>query len=206
MYLGLRKKNPAEAIDYFERAQSLDPSLAGQAKTWMAVIRDRQENPEEAEALYKSALAVEKPNSVDALNTMMLYARFLKEQGREYDSALKADIANIWGDRSAAAQAPQANSNAVKVGGGVTAPSLLYKLDPEYTEEARFAKYSGTVVLYLEVGPDGIGRNIRVVKGIGLGLDECAIAAIEKWRFKPATEDGAPVTVQAHVEVNFRLL
>jgi TonB family protein len=78
-------------------------------------------------------------------------------------------------------------------------------MDPEYTEEARFAKYVGAVVLYIEIGPDGIARNMRIVKGIGLGLEESAIAAIEKWRFKPGTKDGLPVTVKANVEVNFKL-
>lgn len=93
-----------------------------------------------------------------------------------------------------------------RVGGGVSAPSVLYKIDPEYSEEARKAKYSGTVVLYIEVDPTGKARNLRVVKGIGLGLDEKAIEAVNKWRFKPGLRDGKPVTVAAHIEVNFRLL
>lgn len=93
-----------------------------------------------------------------------------------------------------------------RVGGGVTAPQVLYKIDPEYSEEARKAKYSGTVVLYIEVDPTGKARNLRVVKGIGLGLDEKAIEAVNKWKFKPGLRDGKPVTVAAHIEVNFRLL
>ena len=93
-----------------------------------------------------------------------------------------------------------------RVGGGVTAPAVLYKVDPEYSEEARKAKYSGTVVLYIEVDQNGNARNLRVVKGIGLGLDEKAIEAVHKWRFKPGLKDGKPVVVAAHIEVNFRLL
>ncbi len=93
-----------------------------------------------------------------------------------------------------------------RVGGGVTAPVVLFKIDPEYSEEARKAKYSGTVVLYIEVDAAGKARNLRVVKGIGLGLDEKAIEAVQKWRFKPGLKDGKPVTVAAHIEVNFRLL
>lgn len=93
-----------------------------------------------------------------------------------------------------------------RVGGGVTAPAVLYKIDPEYSEEARKAKYSGTVVLYIEVDQTGHARNLRVVKGIGLGLDEKAIEAVNKWRFKPGLKDGKPVVVAAHIEVNFRLL
>jgi protein TonB len=93
-----------------------------------------------------------------------------------------------------------------RVGGGVSAPAVLYKIDPEYSEEARKAKYSGTVVLYIEVDQSGHARNMRIVKGIGLGLDEKAIEAVNKWRFKPGMKDGKPVVVAAHIEVNFRLL
>jgi TonB family protein len=93
-----------------------------------------------------------------------------------------------------------------RVGGGVSAPAVLYKIDPEYSEEARKAKYSGTVILYIEVDQSGHARNLRVVKGIGLGLDEKAIEAVNKWRFKPGMKDGKPVVVAAHIEVNFRLL
>jgi TonB family protein len=92
------------------------------------------------------------------------------------------------------------------VGGGVTQPAVLYKVDPEYSEEARKAKYSGTVVLYIEVDTNGMARNVRVVKGIGLGLDEKAIEAVTKWKFRPGMKDGRPVIVRAQIEVNFRLL
>jgi protein TonB len=88
----------------------------------------------------------------------------------------------------------------------VSNPIPLFKIDPEYSEEARKAKYSGTVVLYIEVDTTGHARNLRVVKGIGLGLDEKAMEAVNKWRFKPGMKDGKPVVVAAHVEVNFRLL
>ncbi len=93
-----------------------------------------------------------------------------------------------------------------RVGGGVSAPSVLYKVDPEYSEEARKAKYSGTVLISLVVGPDGRATNIKVVRSLGLGLDEKAMEAVAKWKFKPGTKSGSPVAVQATIEVNFRLL
>ncbi len=93
-----------------------------------------------------------------------------------------------------------------KVGGGVTAPALLYKVEPEYSEEARKAKYQGTVVLYVEVDPTGKAVNARIMRSLGLGLDEKAIEAVKKWKFKPGYKDGKPVTVAATIEVNFRLL
>ena len=94
---------------------------------------------------------------------------------------------------------------AFKVGGGVSAPKAVFAPDPEYSEEARKAKYSGTCVLWLVVGPDGRARDIRVARTLGLGLDEKAIEAVKTWKFEPAMKDGRPVAVQINVEVTFRL-
>ncbi len=90
--------------------------------------------------------------------------------------------------------------------GGVTAPSLLFKVEPEYSDEARKAKYQGTVMLYVEVDASGRATNIRVQRSLGLGLDEKAMEAVKKWKFLPGKKDGKPVPVAATIEVNFRLL
>jgi periplasmic protein TonB len=92
-----------------------------------------------------------------------------------------------------------------RVGGGVSAPKAIYSPDPEYSEEARKAKYQGTCVLWLVVGPDGRPRDIKVSRTLGLGLDEKAIEAVKTWRFEPAMKDNKPVAVQINVEVSFRL-
>jgi len=93
-----------------------------------------------------------------------------------------------------------------KIGGGVSAPVLLFKVEPEYSEEARKAKFQGTVVLYVVVDEKGMPRNLKVIRPLGLGLDEKAIEAVQKWRFKPGMMNGKPVAVAAQIEVNFRLL
>src|SRR5580704_2818988 len=93
-----------------------------------------------------------------------------------------------------------------KIGGGVSSPALIFKVEPEYSEEARKAKFQGTVLLYVEVDEKGLPRNIRVIRPLGLGLDQKAIEAVEKWKFSPGKKDGKPVAVQAQIEVNFRLL
>jgi TonB family protein len=92
-----------------------------------------------------------------------------------------------------------------RVGGGVSAPIVIHKVEPEYTEEARAAKYQGTVLLYIEIGPEGTATNIKVQRSLGLGLDEKAVECVKQWRFKPGQRDGKPVTVAATIEVNFRL-
>jgi len=92
-----------------------------------------------------------------------------------------------------------------RVGGGVSAPRALDTPDPDYSEEARKAKYQGTCVLWLIVGPDGKPRDVKVARALGMGLDEKAIEAVRNWKFEPAMKDGKPVAVQINVEVNFRL-
>jgi TonB family protein len=89
---------------------------------------------------------------------------------------------------------------------GVTPPQLVYKVEPEFSEEARKAKYQGVVVLTIQVDPSGNVRNIHVRQSLGLGLDEKAIEAVSHWRFRPAILDGKPVTTEAVVQVNFQLL
>jgi periplasmic protein TonB len=95
---------------------------------------------------------------------------------------------------------------AVHRGRGVTPPQLLYKVEPEFSEEARKAKHQGVVVLSIEVDPSGNVRNIRVQRSLGLGLDEKAMEAVSRWRFRPGLFDGKPVATEATVEVNFQLL
>jgi len=92
------------------------------------------------------------------------------------------------------------------VHGAFTAPKVIYQVDPEFSEEARRAKHYGTVILVVDV--DAIGRavNVRVARSLGLGLDEKAVEAVSRWRFRPGMRAGKPVTVSATIEVNFHLL
>jgi TonB family protein len=96
-------------------------------------------------------------------------------------------------------------SGAFRPGNGVLAPRAIYDPDPEYSEEARKAKYQGTVVLAIVVDPSGRPRGVRVARSLGMGLDQKAVEAVEKWKFMPGVKDGVPVAVQVNVEVSFRL-
>jgi TonB family protein len=91
------------------------------------------------------------------------------------------------------------------VGGGITAPIPIYKPEPAYSEEARKAKYQGTVVLWIVVDAQGNVTDSRVVRPLGLGLDEKAVETVRTWKFKPALRNGVPVPVRVIVEVTFRL-
>ncbi len=86
-----------------------------------------------------------------------------------------------------------------------TQPHPVFTPDPEYSKEARDAHYQGTCVLWVVLGADGNVHNIKVVRGLGHGLDKKAVETVKGWRFEPAQENGQPVAVQINVEVSFRL-
>jgi TonB family protein len=92
-----------------------------------------------------------------------------------------------------------------RIGNGVTAPELVSRVGPKFSDEARAEKFSGTVIVGLVVDTNGVPQRVRVVRGIGHGLDEEALAAVRQYRFKPAMENGKPVPVRVNVEVNFRI-
>jgi TonB family protein len=115
-----------------------------------------------------------------------------------------AFVGMLVGTQRAAGQ-QGAGGQVFKVGSGVSAPSIRAKFDPEYTPEAQDAKLSGTVLLSVVIGTDGIAHDINVVKPLGMGLDEKAVEAVQKWLFNPGMKNGEPVNVRAQIEINFRL-
>jgi TonB family protein len=92
-----------------------------------------------------------------------------------------------------------------RIGGRVTPPRLIHKVEPQYTKAAQQARVEGTVRLQGEVRPDGTVRNLKVVESLDSDLDQEAIAAVSRWRFQPGTRDGSPVAVLTTFEVNFKL-
>ena len=130
------------------------------------------------------------------LDAMVCVTRYLSERTTQLrELARRGDAA------TARSQEP-----AYKIGGGVSAPVPVFRPEPEYSEEARNAKWQGAVLLQLVVDENGVPQDIKVVRSLGLGLDQKAIEAVRKWRFKPGLKDGKPVPVSANIEVNFRLL
>jgi len=92
-----------------------------------------------------------------------------------------------------------------RVGGGVSVPTVVYRIEPNYSEDARRARYQGSVVLSAVVRKDGSIEILKVLRGLGLGLDENAVEALRKWKFRPGTRSGEPVDVALNIEINFAL-
>lgn len=166
----------------------------------------------QADRYFEEAILVQSRLNRPAILAAMLdaWAGILRNAGREAEAGAVAERARIAREQAAARQspAPPRPVGVYRIGGGVQPPRLIreQQKEPEFSVEARAAKVQGTVVLYLEVGPDGAPRNVRVMRPLGLGLDEQAVRAVQQWRFAPGTKDGQPVAVAATAEVNFRLM
>jgi protein TonB len=113
-------------------------------------------------------------------------------------AAMKSIMLLLLAAATAATLLPQEISHA-------NPPQVIHKADPEYTPQALEARLTGAVMLSVVVDTEGNATEIKVVKGLGNGLDEKAVECVQKWRFKPAMRNGEPVSVKATIEVNFRL-
>ena len=215
VYLGIHSiegKDYPGAMDLFERAAAVSDSAdtTGRAYMWLAMVE--QTNPDhaaEAEADFRKSIASLNANSSELATSLNLFARFLTKYDRESEAEpLQKQATAIVQKLETTDRAASdiANKFALRAGGDVSRPELLKKVEPQYTEEARAAKYQGVVVVSAVIEPDGTADNIQVVKTLGLGLDEKAIEAVQQWLFKPGTKNGAAVPVKAVIEVNFKLL
>jgi TonB family protein len=102
-------------------------------------------------------------------------------------------------------EAGKGGGDVFRFGKGVTAPRVIYQTDPEFSEEARKAKFQGNCVLGLVVDVNGRPTNIHVLNALGMGLDEKAIESVKNWKFEPGKRNGHDVAVEIAVEVDFHL-
>ena len=114
-------------------------------------------------------------------------------------------VAQIDIDFNLTTAPPAEFDDAIKVGAGVSAPTVLKRVDPRYTDEARAAGLQGTVILQAIIGTDGSAKVAKVVKPMEMGLTESATQAIEQWKFKPGVRNGKQVAVAVNIEVNFNV-
>ena len=93
----------------------------------------------------------------------------------------------------------------IRVGGDVQPPVKVSAPSPQYTEIARKARIQGVVIVEAIIDKEGSVTNVKVLKGLPMGLDTAAADAVKKWKFQPATLNGKPVAVIYNLTVNFRL-
>lgn len=202
----LAEKQPEEAVRDFESAEAADPDAKSEAILWMAIARQHQNEMATAAALFESALAAAKPGSAESATIREVYAALLDHLGRASEAKSLLDQSRAIRSSLAEPSMPEPRPDLYHIGGSVKAPAPIFKPEPMYSQEARLAKYQGTAVVTVELGADGRVHNARVASALGFGLDRKAVEAVDQWKFRPATKDGAPVSVVATIEINFRLL
>jgi len=131
------------------------------------------------------------------------FGALVSDADRKYVTAWRQQL--VKGPQMTRVDSGAGVAGAYRVGSGASAPRLLQKRDPHYSEEARHAHLQGTVLLSVVVGTDSAAHNIKVLRSLGRGLDEEAIAAVKQWRFQPGMKDGIPVPVEVAIEINFHL-
>lgn len=151
----------------------------------------------------RQLLESELPKAVGAMGTDSVRPAVFLQNPEDFRFALQAEA----GPRGALTVPGYGPGIPVyKIGSGVSKPVPIYKPEPLYTEAARKAKFQGTVVLAAVIDPQGNAKDVRVVRPLGMGLDQNAIEAVQTWRFRPGMKDGKPVAVESQIEVNFQLL
>ena len=202
---GKARKKLNEALKHYEQGSA----LYSQGKCEAAIVEYRaalHEDPDEPYWHEALGVAIEKQGD---LQTALEEYR-LAGQLSPYDSGLHSKYDGlrerlISGAASEPVKAAVPAQDVYPLGGRVSAPYPHFKPQPPYSEKARIAKYSGTVVLRLVVNEGGSVSDVAVVKPLFFGLAEQAIQTVRTWKFGPALRDGTPVPVRVIVEVNFRL-
>jgi TonB family protein len=128
-----------------------------------------------------------------------------KGSGSGFGSGLGGGIGVGHGAGAGAGSGGGYGGGLMSVGGGVSAPTVIRSVEPEFTEAARQSNYQGSVSIQLVVDSQGNPQAIRVTRHAGMGLDEKAIEAVRQYKFRPALYQGHPVAVQIVIDVDFHL-
>jgi TonB family protein len=189
-------------VKIWEESIGPDAVVVANALYRLSTTQERTNDFAGAEESMKRALAtLEKTYGPDAPTTGYALGRMATIEKR----LDKTDEAASAAARAAALR-PKETGPVERVGGSVTAPRVLSKQDPHYSDEARKARIQGAITISLVVDESGNPQHIAVLLPLGAGLDEAAAQSVGKWHFQPAAKNGVPVAVQATVEINFRLL
>ena len=178
----------------------------------LAVLYENQAQNDKAEVYYEYALKIREktlgPVDVHTLETLEHYGRLLYKLHRSEEAAKVLERCRL--QRAARVEqmagSAAATTEIVEAGAGIQPPGLDQRVEPEYTEEARIARHEGSVALQAIIFPDGSASGFRLLRSLGLGLDERAVEAVRHWVFKPARRGKQPVAFRAVLEIHFRVL
>jgi protein TonB len=182
------------------------------AKGQLPKFADQQITPPEAPPMQQPKIRMPEP-TIEVQKDLKMADNNLPNLGMPNSPLLGSSMGNGagsgLGSGNGSGLGPGAGGNygggLHHVGGGVSAPKVIFKVEPEFSEEARKAKFMGVVTVNLIVDTAGRAQNVRVIRGVGMGLDQKALEAVRQYRFKPAMENGHPVPVQVNVEVQFQI-
>ena len=165
---------------------------------------------EEARAVLGRVFALDTKSLMEALPEFWrgpLDDELIYDPSQKREAEFRMELPPYSVPRRARKAAPNAITadQVFHVGSEVTAPKATFTPEPKFTEIARYEKFQGVVVVNLIVGKDGAVHKVRLIRPLGLGLDESAQSMIQTWRFQPATRNGQPVAVEMNVEVAFNL-
>jgi TonB family protein len=207
------------AGEYYRKAFALRVKALGQEHAEvgesinnLAVLYENQAQNDKAELYYQYALKIRQqalgPDSPQTIETREHYARLLyklhrSEEAEKIVEPCRLQRAAHVGELTAASPSSGA---VVEASPGIQPPELEQRVEPEYTEEARIARHEGTVLLQADISADGRAANFRLLRSLGLGLDEKAVEAVRQWVFKPARQNRNRVAFRAVLEIHFRVL
>jgi len=148
-------------------------------------------------------------SAIDAVRQWTYKPYLLNGEPTEVDTTITVNY-SFGGEPEPGPPNPNEGSDAVgmvprKIGGSVAPPVVVFAPEPQFPEEARADKVSGTVLVHLWVDEQGRPTHVQVVHGFGHGLDEKAVEAVQHYKFRPAMENGKPVVVAMNVEIDFRI-
>ena len=191
-------------------------SLLLRGRRLVAVFPDKKLTlwePSKREVLLLVPLPQDQPGLEMLLKTVFFrsdesFYQALPDIWQEFFKSLADSPANVDRDKRAWNDPPVLKEVAgvqyYTYGKGVKPPRGVFTPDPNYNPVAKAAKLQGTVVLWVIVGPDQRVHLIRLARPLGVGLDEDAVAAVQQWRFEPASYQDNAVPVSVNIEVNFR--
>lgn len=178
----------------------------------LAILYENQARFSKAESYYRAALEIrEKALGPDDLKTAVTrehFARLLHKMQRGVEARTLLEQAGEVRRPliEKAAGAPTNLGEVYSAQAGLRPPEIEQKSEPDYTLEARIARHEGASLLEVDIDAQGRVRNVRILRSLGLGLDEKAIEAVRRWRFKPASLQGKRVASRTRLEIQFQLL